>query len=60
MSDTNLAFCKKIGWFNGEKAARFAMVVDHGKVEYSGKEPVRGVSVSGAEAVLAKLSEVRG
>jgi len=55
MSDTGLAFCKKIGWFNGEKAARFAIVIDHGKVVYSEKEPVRGVDVSGVEAVLANL-----
>lgn len=39
----------------GERVARAAMVIDHGKVIYAEKEPGREVSVSSAEAVLAKL-----
>lgn len=39
----------------GERAARYAIVVDHGKITYAEKEPARGVTVSGAEAVIAKL-----
>jgi alkyl hydroperoxide reductase 1 len=39
----------------GERTARYALVIDHGKVTYAEKEPAKGVSVSGAEAVLSKL-----
>lgn len=39
----------------GERAARFAMVIDDLKVSYIGIESGGGVSVSGADAVLAKL-----
>jgi alkyl hydroperoxide reductase 1 len=31
------------------------MIIDHGKITYAEKEPARGVTVSGVEAVLAKL-----
>jgi peroxiredoxin len=31
------------------------MIIDHGKVTYAAKEPGRGVTVSGAEVVLANL-----
>ncbi len=37
------------------RTARYAMVIDHGKVLYAEKEPGRDVTVSGALAVLAKL-----
>lgn len=37
------------------RTARYAIIVDHGKVTYAEKESARGVSVSGVDAVLAKL-----
>jgi len=56
MSDTGGAFSKTIGWSQGERTQRFAILVDHGKVVYADVETVRGsVEKSGAEAVLAKL-----
>lgn len=39
----------------GTRAARFAMIVDDGKVEYLGVEPGKDVGVSSAQAVLDKL-----
>ncbi|KAI8142095.1 Redoxin [Fennellomyces sp. T-0311] len=39
----------------GIRSKRFAIIVDDLKVTYVGVEEARGVSVSGAEAVLAKL-----
>ncbi|KAL7947694.1 Redoxin [Trichoderma barbatum] len=54
-SDSELAFSKAIGWTQGDRTARYAIAVDHGKVVYAAKETERGVNVSGAEAVLAKL-----
>jgi alkyl hydroperoxide reductase 1 len=58
MTDVGMAFCKSIGWANeaGDKALRFAIIIDHGKVLYAEKEvKPRTVEMSGAEAVLAKL-----
>jgi alkyl hydroperoxide reductase 1 len=37
------------------RTGRYAIVVDHGKVTYAEKEPGRGVTVSGADAIIAKL-----
>ena len=48
-------FSKSIGWDMGERTARYAVVVDHGKVVYAAKEAGKGIEVSGAEAVLASL-----
>ncbi|KAL7796487.1 Redoxin [Trichoderma ceciliae] len=53
--DFILAFSKAIGWTMGDRTARYAIAVDHGKVVYAAKETERGVDVSGADAVLAKL-----
>ncbi|KAI0076488.1 Redoxin [Panus rudis PR-1116 ss-1] len=39
----------------GKRTARFAIVLDDLKVKYIGVEPGPGVSVSGADAVLAAL-----
>jgi alkyl hydroperoxide reductase 1 len=39
----------------GERTARYALVIDNGKIVYAEKEPGREVTVSSAEAVLAKL-----
>jgi len=55
LSDGGAAFSKSIGWDMGERTARYAMIIDHGKITYAEKEPGREVSVSSAEAVLAKL-----
>ncbi|KIW27604.1 uncharacterized protein PV07_07330 [Cladophialophora immunda] len=55
LSDPETKFSKSIGWNLGERCARYAMIIDHGKVVYAEKEPGRDVTVSGAAAVLAKL-----
>jgi alkyl hydroperoxide reductase 1 len=55
MSDDGNAFSKSIGWTMGDRTARYAIIIDNGKVVYSEKEPARGVTVSGASAVLSKL-----
>ncbi|KAH9895519.1 putative peroxisomal membrane protein [Xylariomycetidae sp. FL2044] len=55
MSDDEIAFSKSLDWTMGARTARYAIVIDHGKVTYAEKEPVKGVDVSGVEAVLAKL-----
>ncbi|KAK2760270.1 Peroxiredoxin Asp f3 [Arachnomyces sp. PD_36] len=55
LSDNDAAFSKSIGWTMGERTARYAIVIDHGKVTYAEKEPGRDVSVSGAQEVLARL-----
>ncbi|KAL2359997.1 Peroxiredoxin Asp f3 [Blastomyces dermatitidis] len=55
LSDGDAAFSKNIGWTMGERTGRYALIIDHGKVLYAENEPGRGVTVSGAEAVLAKL-----
>ena len=55
-SDTGLAFSKSIGWFTGDKANRYAIAIDHGKVVYAGRDTVpRSTEKSGADAVLAVL-----
>lgn len=54
-SDDNAAFSNSIGWTLGPRTARYAIVVDHGKVIYAEKEPGKEVTVSGVDAVLAKL-----
>jgi alkyl hydroperoxide reductase 1 len=56
LSDASTAFSKKLGdWTLGERTARYALVIDNGKIVYAEKEPGREVTVSSAEAVLAKL-----
>ncbi|RKU43254.1 hypothetical protein DL546_004511 [Coniochaeta pulveracea] len=55
-SDAGLAFSKQIGWFNGDRTQRYAIVVDHGKVTYAERDTVpKSIANSGAEGVLAKL-----
>lgn len=44
-----------VGWMKGERTGRYALVIDHGVVTYAELEPAGEVSVSSAEAVLAKL-----
>jgi len=55
LSDPSTKFTQSIGWTKGERTARYAIVIDHGIVTYAEKEPGSDVSVSSAEAVLAKL-----
>jgi alkyl hydroperoxide reductase 1 len=39
----------------GERTGRYAIVIDKGVVTYAENEPAGDVTVSSAEAVLAKL-----
>jgi len=55
LSDGGAEFSKKLGWTMGERTGRYALIIDNGKIVYAENEPGRGVTVSGAEAVLAKL-----
>lgn len=55
LSDVGTAFSQQIGWTAGERTGRYAIVIDNGKVTYAEKEQAKGVSVSGVDAVLAKL-----
>jgi len=55
LSDPETKFSKAHGWTMGERTGRYAMVIDNGKVTYAENEPGREVTVSSAEAVLAKL-----
>ncbi|CAI4211062.1 unnamed protein product [Parascedosporium putredinis] len=38
VSDPQVAFSSQIGWAGPERANRYAIVVDHGKVVYAAKE----------------------
>lgn len=49
LSDPDVKFSKTVGWTRGERTARYAMVIDHGKVVYAEKEPGGEVTVSLAE-----------
>jgi alkyl hydroperoxide reductase 1 len=56
MSDANADFSRSIGWANGDRTGRYALVIDHGKVVYAGIDTERGsIANSGAQGVLAKL-----
>jgi alkyl hydroperoxide reductase 1 len=46
MSDVETKFSKRIGWTMGERTARYAMIIDNGKIVYAEKEPGREVTVS--------------
>ena len=54
-SDPETKFSKSIGWNMGDRTARYAMIIDHGKVVYAEKEPGREVSVS-SQSPLRKQS----
>jgi alkyl hydroperoxide reductase 1 len=55
-NDTDIKFSTAIGWTAGERTARYAIVVDHGKVTYAELETEKGsIAKSGADAVIAKL-----
>ncbi|KAJ8585154.1 thioredoxin-dependent peroxidase [Rhizopogon salebrosus TDB-379] len=62
LSDTNAAWSDNLGLSMdltnrglGIRTARYAMIIDDLVVKYVEVEPTPGVTVSGAEAVLAKL-----
>ncbi|OCH91775.1 Redoxin [Obba rivulosa] len=62
LSDTGAEWSKTLGLTAdlsaigfGTRTARYAIVLDDLKVKYLGVEPERGVTVSGADAVLAAL-----
>ncbi|KAJ5824753.1 Redoxin [Penicillium robsamsonii] len=58
LSDPDAKFSKSIGWADAAsgRTARYAIVIDHGKVRYADIETERGaVKKSGADAVLASL-----
>jgi peroxiredoxin len=46
LSDPSTKFSQSIGWTQGERTSRYAIIVDHGKVIYAEKEPGREVTVS--------------
>ena len=46
MTDPEAKFSKSVGWNMGERTARYAMIIDHGKIVYAEKEPGREVTVS--------------
>ncbi|KAK6541351.1 hypothetical protein TWF694_007165 [Orbilia ellipsospora] len=55
-SDAGLKFSQRLGWTKGERTARYALIIDDGKIVYAEIDDKPGVvSVSGAEAVLSKL-----
>ena len=48
MSDVETKFSKGIGWTAGDRTARYALIIDHGKVVYAEKEEKPGeVTVCG-------------
>ncbi|KAL2018292.1 hypothetical protein VTK56DRAFT_996 [Thermocarpiscus australiensis] len=56
MSDEGAEFSRRIGWADGDRAGRYAVVVDHGKILYAEADLVRGsIANSGAEGVLANI-----
>ncbi|KIW89744.1 uncharacterized protein Z519_09901 [Cladophialophora bantiana CBS 173.52] len=44
LSDPETKFSKSIGWNLGERCARYAMIIDHGKIVYAEKEPGRDIT----------------
>ncbi|KZZ96349.1 peroxiredoxin pmp20 [Ascosphaera apis ARSEF 7405] len=56
LADEGAAFAKSLGWNEGDRTGRWAIVVDHGKVTYVGKETKSSeFGVSSAESVLKAL-----
>jgi hypothetical protein len=43
--DPETKFSQSLGWNAGERTARYAMIIDHGKVVYAEKEPGKDVTV---------------
>ena len=48
LSDPEVKYAKSIGWTLGDRIARWAMVIDHGKITYAEKEPGPGEVTVGA------------
>jgi len=46
LSDPDVKFGQSIGWTANGRLARFAMIIDNGKVVYAEREPGREVTVS--------------
>lgn len=42
MTDVDTKFSQSIGWTMGERTARYAMIIDHGKVTYAELETQKG------------------
>lgn len=58
LSDGGCTFSKQFGWTtpDGERTARYAMIIDHGKIVYAEKETdLQAVTVSGVDAILKAL-----
>ncbi|KAI9863111.1 MAG: hypothetical protein M1813_003931 [Trichoglossum hirsutum] len=55
LSDPATKFSKSIGWVNGERTARYAMVIEDNVIKYAERETGTDVVASSAETVLAKL-----
>ncbi|THH07902.1 hypothetical protein EW145_g3064 [Phellinidium pouzarii] len=62
LSDTDAAWSAKMGLSldlssrgMGLRTARYALIINDLKIEYIGVDSAPGVTVSGAEAILAKL-----
>lgn len=56
MSDADCKFSKSIGWTQGDRTKRYAIVIDHGKVTYAELDEVpKSIANTGADGVLAKL-----
>ncbi|KAJ5787862.1 hypothetical protein N7457_002852 [Penicillium paradoxum] len=58
LTDPDAKFSKSIGWADAAsgRTARYAIVIDHGKISYAQIETERGsLKKSGADAVLASL-----
>jgi len=55
LSDPGAAFSKSIGWNNGARTSRYAIVLDQGVVAYAGKDESGQFANSSADTVLAKL-----
>jgi len=55
LTDPEIEFTTKLGWASGGRTGRWAIVIDNGKIIYAEKEPAPGLTVSGADAVLAKI-----
>ncbi|PLN80630.1 putative allergen [Aspergillus taichungensis] len=56
LTDPEARFSSSLGWANGGRTGRYAIIIDHGKVTYADIETKKGaVEVSGVDAVMAHL-----
>ena len=46
LSDDEAKFSKSIGWTQGARTARYAIIIDHGKISYAAKEEPGKLDVS--------------